>query len=405
MNDAYRSFEEQYRHHQGFRVSDAPFDELVPAEVIASPLGQGAVAAHPVTPPPLPRQAPRSRRIVLPLVLFTLTALSTSLMGGWQYAVAIMTILLCHEMGHFLQALRYGVRASLPFFIPLPLISPLGTLGAVIGMDARVPHRRALFDIGITGPLAGLVPTLIFLFLGIQWSEFVPPRPGGMTLGVPWLFSIVADSIHGPRPDGLVFLMHPVAFAAWAGLLLTSLNLMPIGQLDGGHVLYGIIHRRAHLVASGLLLLAVVVVIALQYYWWILMLMLLMVMGPKHPPTANDRPPLGLGRAVLGVLTLAFIPLGLTPEPIREIRPEPPPGEWVETGFAHEGTTIVGTEAVAPAPAAPPRMGHGGASPPGRPPAAGGGGSLGAAPPLEVDRALLGCLDPPLVDARRPALL
>ena len=159
------------------------------------------------------------RRWRLPLLLFVATCLSTLLAGaldqgageGWlagvlsglRYAVPVMTILICHEMGHFIQAHRYGVYASFPYFIPMPF-SPLGTLGAVIAMEPRVGHRRALFDIGITGPLAGLVPTLIFLVIGLQhlacWDC---PTDGTLLFGDPLLFQLLADRILGPIPRGM----------------------------------------------------------------------------------------------------------------------------------------------------------------------------------------------------------
>ena len=204
---------------------------------------------------------PRQRRVRLPLVLFIATCLSTLLAGtlwsgksellpaiidGFWYAVPLMIILVCHEMGHFIQAHRYGVYASWPYFLPLP-ISPLGTLGAVIVMEPRMGHRKALFDIGITGPLAGLVPTLIFLIIGLYHSEYANPSKGGMSFGEPLLFQFLADRIlHVPA--GKELLREPMAFAGWVGLLVTSLNLMPIGQLDGGHVLYALLRRKAHLV-------------------------------------------------------------------------------------------------------------------------------------------------------------
>ena len=277
---------------------------------------------------------PRRRRWLLPIVLFVATCLSTLLVGmemaspgadwiarlavGLRYSVPVMTILLCHEMGHFLQARRYGVYATLPFFIPIPF-TPIGTFGAVIAMEPRMGHRRALFDIGITGPLAGLVPTLVFLVIGLQYSTFDVPARGELLFGDPPLFQFLTRWILGPVPAGHEVLVDPMAFAGWVGLLVTSLNLIPIGQLDGGHVLYALLRRKAHKVATALLFLALFLVI---WKWetlhvWSLMIVLLIIMGPIHPPTANDEEPLGLGRIVLGWLTLAFIFLGFTPVPLQ----------------------------------------------------------------------------------------
>jgi len=290
----------------------------------------------------VPVRPPRRRRVKLPLVLFLATCLSTWFVGaseyvigltprygllagivyglleGLKYAVPVMTILVCHEMGHFLQARRYGVYASFPYFIPMPL-SPIGTFGAVIAMDARVGGRRALFDIGITGPLAGLVPSLLCCMLGLQWSKWVPfrPSPDEIYYGTPLLFDWLITYFKGPTPPGFVLDVHPVAFAGWVGLLITSINLFPIGQLDGGHVLYALLRRRAHLVATALLFGAMGAVIYYHLWGWSLMLLLVALIGPAHPPTANDYESLGFRRIVLGWLTLAFIPIGFTPVPFK----------------------------------------------------------------------------------------
>jgi membrane-associated protease RseP (regulator of RpoE activity) len=273
------------------------------------------------------------RRWRLPLLLFVATCLSTLLVGmegvpGWsaalvaglRYSVPLMTILLCHEMGHFLQARRNHVYASWPYFIPVP-VPPLGTMGAVIAMEPRVGHRRALFDIGISGPLAGLVPTVIFCIWGLHQSTFVPiPRePGGLAFGSPILFQALAYWQLGPVPSGSMLGRDPMAFAGWVGLLITSLNLIPIGQLDGGHILYALLRKKAHKVATALLFSAVFLVV---WKWeslgnWAPMLVLLFLMGPIHPPTADDDEPLGVRRYILGWLTLAFIFIGFTPMPLQ----------------------------------------------------------------------------------------
>ena len=185
-------------------------------------------------------------------------------------------------------------------------------MGAVIAMDPRQGDRKSLFDIGISGPLAGLVPTLIFCVVGLSWSEIVPGRD---VFGDPILFRAIAEWLKGPIPAGHVIQAHPMAFAGWVGLLITALNLIPIGQLDGGHILYGLLRKKAHLVASLMLFGAVAAVVAFQLWNWTLMIFLLFLIGPIHPPTVNDDVPLGFGRHVLGWLTLAFIPIGFTPTP------------------------------------------------------------------------------------------
>lgn len=250
----------------------------------------------------------------LSAALFTATCLSTCLVGGWQYSAAVMFILLCHELGHYIQARRHGVLVSLPYFLPMPF-SPLGTLGAVIAMGGRMKDRRALFDIGITGPLAGLAPTLVCVVVGLQWSQVDVSQAGGLQFGEPLLFQFIGWLTFGPIPPGHSIYIHPLAIAGWVGVLITALNLLPIGQLDGGHVLYAIAGRRANRVGRLLLLAAWGAVIVLGYWVWTLMLVLLVVMGPRHPPTLCDDLPLGWGRTILGWLTLAFVLIGFTPQP------------------------------------------------------------------------------------------
>jgi membrane-associated protease RseP (regulator of RpoE activity) len=254
--------------------------------------------------------------MLLPILLFAATCVSTWSVGGYAFSLALMTTLLAHELGHFLQARRYGVPASLPYFIPMPQ-SPIGTMGAVIVMQPGRGDRRALFDIAVTGPLAGLIPALLFSIVGLQRSQVVQiaEQPGGLILGEPILFRLLAYLTFGPLSDGQDVSLHPVAYAGWVGMFITALNLIPIGQLDGGHILYALLLKRAHLVAQALLLAAVIGVVVWGYWGWILMIVLLMLMGPAHPPTANDHVPLGSGRTMLGWTSLFFVPLGFTPMP------------------------------------------------------------------------------------------
>ena len=282
--------------------------------------------------PPWPGPRRHGRRVWLPAVLFVATCLSTfaagtyfsgdwtqgpaaALLDGLKYSMAVMTILLCHEMGHFIQAWRYGVYASLPYFIPMP-ISPIGTFGAVIAMEPRMGDRRAIFDIGISGPLAGLVPTIFFCILGLHWSTptAVQPAPGDFELGMSPLFAALSYWFV-PLGAGN-FNFHPVAVAGWVGLLITALNLVPVGQFDGGHILYAMLRTKAHWIARFVMIAAVAAVIAYGLFGWMVMLFLMMMLGTRHPPTADDNVPLGWVRYVLGWLTLTLVPLGFIPVPI-----------------------------------------------------------------------------------------
>ncbi len=285
------------------------------------PPGEARAAWHdePILAEPVAEPA-RPRRIALPVILFLATCVTTYQVGealagpAILYAAPLMLTLLCHEFGHYLQARRYHVPASLPYFIPLPS-PPLGTMGAVIAMRGNMGNRKSLFDIGISGPLAGLVPALICCVVGLQLSNVVPARHGPGEFGEPLLFKFLAAWLIGPVPEGQTIGAHPLAFAGWVGIFITALNLIPISQLDGGHVLYALLRKKAHIVATILLAAAIVAVLLTQNYGWFLMLFLLVMIGPNHPPTGDDDMPLGTGRTILGWLTLSFVIIGFTPTP------------------------------------------------------------------------------------------
>ena len=245
---------------------------------------------------------------------------------GLTYSCPLMLILLCHEMGHYLQAVRYRVPASLPYFIPLPL-PPLGTMGAVIMQGRGFADRRKMFDIAVSGPLAGLAVTFPILFFGIKSSQYAFPSDGiGFEFGQPILVRWLIDLIHGPAPAGMVFDWNGYATAGWVGVFITAMNLLPIGQLDGGHLMYTLIGRPAHWIAWGLILVAVAAMIYAEQHSYILLLILLTLTGPRHPPTADDTVAIGWVRHVIGWITLSFLLVGFTPQPIviSERRPEPP---------------------------------------------------------------------------------
>ena len=267
------------------------------------------------------------RRVWLPLILFVATCVSTYVTGGWDgrefkwtrglaFSMALMVTLTAHELGHFVQARRYRVPASLPYFIPMPA-NPIGTMGAVIFMHPRMGHRKALFDIAITGPLAGLVPALAFTLIGLRLSSVdeIADNEPALMLGEPVLFRLMAYLTFGPLPEGKDIMLDPIGFAGWVGIFITALNLIPIGQLDGGHILYALLRTKAHPLSRGLLFAAAVSVVLSGYWGWSLMILLLLLMGPVHPPTSDDQMPLGRGRMILGWITLLFVFVGFTPTP------------------------------------------------------------------------------------------
>jgi membrane-associated protease RseP (regulator of RpoE activity) len=256
-----------------------------------------------------------------------------TLFNGLTYATAVMVMLIAHEMGHYLQARRYHVPATLPMFIPMP-ISPIGTMGAVIVQKAGAGDRKAMFDIAISGPLAGLVVALPLNWWGIEHSkifEIPAGAPPGWTN--PLLVEWMIGWIHRPLAPGEDIALNPILFAGWVGLFITALNLIPIGQLDGGHILYCLLGKKAHLVARALYMGGIAFFVLqvlrgriIEHLGWPLMLVLIGLMGTRHPPTADDRVPLGIPRIVLGWLTLSFILVGFVGSPMyQQERSAPPP--------------------------------------------------------------------------------
>ena len=226
-----------------------------------------------------------------------------SSLGGLWYSVPALLILGCHEMGHYFACRYYRISATLPFFIPAPIVSLFGTLGAVIRIREPLRTKRILFDVGVAGPLAGFVVLLPALIFGIRWSEVMrqpPPSPDGVELGEPMLFQLVTRLFFGPIPDGYTLNAHPMAFASIFGLLATALNLLPIGQLDGGHLAYANLGSRAKYVTYATLGAALVLGLTVSTSWLIwgaIILVLLRLSGFEHPPTVDEHEPLDRGRA------------------------------------------------------------------------------------------------------------
>lgn len=258
---------------------------------------------------------PRQRRQwQLAAVLFALTVASTWHVGPWQYAVWVMVVLVVHEAGHWLVARRHGMAASPPYFIPFP-IQPLGTLGAVIRLRRRMPHRRALFDIAVSGPLAGLVPALLLSGIGVARSSWTPAADNPWLRDESLLFELLGHWLLGPAPEGHTLLLHPLAMAGWVGIYITALNLIPIGQLDGGHMLYALLPQQAHTVSSMVVLLAAGISWFLGLWHWLLPLALLTLLGLRHPPTLQDIPAPGFARMFVGWLMVLFLVIGWSPRP------------------------------------------------------------------------------------------
>ena len=238
---------------------------------------------------------------------------------GLPYALSLMTILLTHEMGHYVMSLRHDVEATLPFFIPLPPISSvlnIGTLGAIIRMRSPINTRTALIDIGASGPIVGFVVAFAFTVVGLTLSEPVAmdASQAEVLLGPSILFSFLMKLVAGPLPEGVGLELHPLAFSGWLGFFITSLNLIPVGQLDGGHILFAMIGRR-HLMV-GKVLVGVLVLMGLVFWpGWIIWAVLMLIIGLRHPPVVFHEPRLDRSRRVVGAIALVIFILTFTPAP------------------------------------------------------------------------------------------
>jgi membrane-associated protease RseP (regulator of RpoE activity) len=279
------------------------------------------------------------------LLLFILTIITTSLTGamlagydpfqtiegffnGIPYAFAVMTILGAHEMGHYLYARKYRIYATLPYFIPffIPAFN-LGTFGAFIKMKSPIPDKKALFDVGVAGPIAGFVMSLFFLILGFSLlpdfqgvkdyvsriHEWSATGEGALTLGGSLLFDSLRWLMNKEYLPMYEIYHFPFIFAGWIGMLVTALNLMPIGQLDGGHISYALLGKKAKFVA----IIAFIALALLNFYssnWILWTILILLVVRLKHPSTMNDRAELDIRRKTLAwfsylIFISCFIPM------------------------------------------------------------------------------------------------
>jgi membrane-associated protease RseP (regulator of RpoE activity) len=262
----------------------------------------------------------------------TLLTPLTHIYMGVPFAATLLGILLAHELSHYFVGRRHGAPVSLPYFIPLPNI--LGTMGAVIVQRAPMRSRKAVFDIGVAGPLGGLVVAIPMLVVGLLLSQVEPPPPGVavvtqegnslLYLGLKYLiFGRVLPS------NGEDVWLHPVAFAAWAGLLVTMVNLIPVGQLDGGHVSYALLGRRAwwlgYAVIGGMFALGGWMLFQGNEGggFWLLWGFLNLLMNRKHPPPLNDVTKLDGRRIALGLIVLLLFVLTFMPSPLRTVEVEP----------------------------------------------------------------------------------
>jgi membrane-associated protease RseP (regulator of RpoE activity) len=283
-----------------------------------------------------------TREKVIPwvnVILFSLTVISTLVAGafwdgidvisnpamiisnpwlifsaGFPFSISLLSILLFHEFGHYTASRIHKVSVSLPYFIPAPTI--IGTFGAFIRSKSAFVNRRQLLDIAAAGPLAGVVVAIIVLAIGTYGStvQAMPEGAGHMYFGESILHGIIVYLIKGPIPDGQTLVLDSVAFAGWVGLLVTMLNLLPIGQLDGGHIMYALFGRKQTILAY----LAVLGIVILSFQWsgWAIWLLIALLLRPAHPPTLMDEVPLGRPRRLIGYLSIVVFIICFMPAPV-----------------------------------------------------------------------------------------
>ncbi|MBI4619188.1 MAG: site-2 protease family protein [Desulfobacterales bacterium] len=236
---------------------------------------------------------------------------------GLPFALTLMLILLSHELGHYIMSKRHHINVTLPYFIPAP--SFIGTFGAFIKMKSPLLDRKTLLDVGASGPLVGTIVSIPFLIIGLKLSEVrVAIEPAGTALGSSILFSLIAKLTLGSLPETNDIILHPIGFAGWIGLLITSLNLLPVGQLDGGHVAYAVLGEKH----ERLSIITVFFLFALGFFgWngWFVWGFLLLVMGIRHPRPLDQWTPLDRKRKITGWITLITFILTFTPMPFAYI--------------------------------------------------------------------------------------
>jgi len=267
--------------------------------------------------------------ILLFIATFFTTLISGALLNGiipWEepeklylglpFSLTLLLILMVHELSHYFTSRKHHVSASLPYFIPAPPI--IGTFGAIIKMKPPIPDKRSLIDIGASGPIGGFVIAIIACVIGLSLSEVTPAGTldGGLAFGSSLLFSFLSEIVLNVGPEDYDVMLHPVAFAGWIGLLVTSLNLLPIGQLDGGHIVYALFGEKHSLIAK--ITIPVLIVMGITLWpGWLVWAVLMIVMGHKHPPVVFPHIQLDKNRKIIGWVSFAIFILTFTPMPVK----------------------------------------------------------------------------------------
>ncbi len=235
------------------------------------------------------------------------------------YTSVLLGILLGHELGHYLTCRHYRINATLPYFIPAPTL--IGTLGAFIKIKSPITQKQQLFDIGIAGPLTGFILSLPALAYGISLSKVIPPsalpEEGALLFGEPLLLKILGSLILKDIPSGYDILIHPVAFAGWVGILVTSFNLFPVGQLDGGHISYALLGPAKSRALARIMLAVFIIMGVIFWIGWFLWAFIILVLGLRHPRIVDEETPLSPRRRFMGFIALIIFVLSFIPDPLK----------------------------------------------------------------------------------------
>jgi membrane-associated protease RseP (regulator of RpoE activity) len=277
-----------------------------------------------------PERSPQ--RVWVHIILFLLTFFSTLYIGalyegvnpaqdiflilkGLPFSLALLAILGSHELGHYYFSKKHRLDASLPYFIPFP--SFVGTLGAFIRIRSPIPSRKALLDIGIAGPLTGMTVAVPLTIIGLKLSKFQMVTGDGITLyfGSSFLFGFLSSLLKNTPPPGMALILHPIAFAGWIGFFVTALNLIPMGQLDGGHIAYALLGRHHKKVSMATFF--ILVLMAKLWPGWLIWAILGFLIGFGHPPPLNEISTLDKGRKLLAVFAFLILILTFTPAPFK----------------------------------------------------------------------------------------
>ncbi|MGZ7209019.1 MAG: site-2 protease family protein [Methanobacterium sp.] len=259
-------------------------------------------------------------RIHINIILFLVTIATTifagylfegSIIDGIAFAIAIMAIVGTHETAHYFAAKKHDVKATLPYFIPAPTL--IGTFGAVINVKSAIPNKNALFDLGVSGPIAGIIVTVPVLIIGFSLSHIAPLQPGTMTFYPPLLMQIIMSFTSPQVPPGYDLYMHPVAFAGWVGIIITMLNLMPVAVLDGGHISRSLFNQKIHYYVS---FVGIIVTILLGWYVMaVLMAVFILFISRTHPGALDNVTKITKNRKIVAILVAVIFILCLSPMP------------------------------------------------------------------------------------------